>query len=59
VRLQLGREGGEAGDGVFGAEEEVERCGVVDAAVEEEAALVGGVLAPFGLCADRSVERIA
>lgn len=46
MRLELGCEGGEAGDGVFGAEEEAERGGVVDAAVEEEAALVGGGFAP-------------
>ncbi len=49
MRLQLRREGGEAGDGVFGTEEEAECCSVVDAAVEEEAALVGGGFAPFGL----------
>lgn len=56
MRLQLGREGGEAGDGVFGAEEEAQCCGVVNAAVEEETALVGWVFAPFGLYVSPSVE---
>jgi len=57
VRLQLCCEGGDAGDGVFGAEEEAKSCSVVDAAVEQEAALVGGVFAPFGFCTSRLMKR--
>lgn len=48
--LQLGGEGGDAGDRVGGAEEGAGAGDEVDAAVEEEAALVGGVFAPGGFC---------